>query len=73
VIKSGEMRLLGACGTFFERIETYALFWWGNLMEGDRLEDLGVDGRVILRRADLTVKGREDMAWINLLAPELFF
>jgi hypothetical protein len=34
-------------------------------VEGDRLEDLGVDGRVILSRTDLTVKGREDIAWIN--------
>jgi len=34
-------------------------------MEGDLLEDLGVDGGLILRRTDLTVKGREDMAWIN--------
>jgi len=49
----------------FGRIQTYAEFWWGNLMEGDRLENLGVDGRVILRRADLTLKGREDIAWIN--------
>jgi hypothetical protein len=24
-------------------------FWWGNLREEDRLEDLGVDGRIILR------------------------
>ena len=29
---------------FWGRIEMYALFWWGNLMEGDSLEDLGVDG-----------------------------
>jgi predicted secreted protein len=34
-------------------------------MEVDRLEDLSVDGRVILRRTDVTVKGREDIAWIN--------
>jgi len=26
VIKSGEMRLVGACGTFWGRIEMYALF-----------------------------------------------
>jgi hypothetical protein len=25
------------------------VFWWGNLREGDQLEDPGVDGRVILR------------------------
>jgi hypothetical protein len=23
-------------------------FWWGNLREGDQLEELGVDGRIIL-------------------------
>jgi len=24
-------------------------FWWGNLREGDHLEDPGVDERIILR------------------------
>jgi len=24
-------------------------FWWGNVRERDNLEDLGVDGRMILR------------------------
>jgi len=23
-------------------------FWWGNLREGDHLEDPGIDGRIIL-------------------------
>jgi hypothetical protein len=29
--------------------EVYIGFWWGNLREGDHLEDAGVDGRIILR------------------------
>jgi len=27
----------------------YTGFWWGNLRERDNLEDLSVDGKVILR------------------------
>jgi hypothetical protein len=27
----------------------YTGFWWGNLRERGHLEDLGVDGRIILR------------------------
>jgi len=27
----------------------YTGFWWGNLREGDHLEDTGVDGRKILK------------------------
>ena len=27
----------------------YTEFWWGSLRERDHLEDLGVDGRIILR------------------------
>jgi len=30
--------------------EAYTGFWWGNLGERDRLEDPGLDGRIILRR-----------------------
>jgi len=27
----------------------HARFWWGNLREADHLEDLGVDGEIILK------------------------
>jgi hypothetical protein len=27
----------------------YTGFWWGDLRERDRLEDLGVDGGIILK------------------------
>jgi hypothetical protein len=29
--------------------EVHTGFWWGNLMERNHLEDLGVDGRIILK------------------------
>jgi len=31
------------------REEMYTGFWWGNLKEGDHLEDQDKDGRIILR------------------------
>jgi len=39
----------GACSTYGGRGEVYTGFWWGNLRERDNLEDLGIDGRIILR------------------------
>jgi len=30
------------------RVEAYTGFWWGSLRERDQLEDLGIDGRIIL-------------------------
>jgi hypothetical protein len=32
-----------------ERGEMLRQFWWGNLKPGDYLEDLGIDGRIILK------------------------
>ena len=29
--------------------EVYVGFWWGDLMEKDHFEDLGIDGRIILK------------------------
>jgi hypothetical protein len=29
--------------------EVFTGFWWGDLREGDHLEDRGVDGRIILK------------------------
>jgi len=31
------------------REEVYTVLWWGNLREGDRWGDPGVDRRIILR------------------------
>jgi hypothetical protein len=36
----------GACGTYRERRRACRV-WWENLREGDHLQDLGVDGRII--------------------------
>jgi len=32
-----------------ERGEIYTGFWWESLKERDHLEDLSIDGRIILR------------------------
>ena len=48
-IKEDEMS--GACGMWhvWETREMCTGLWWGNLKERNHLEDLGVDGRIILR------------------------
>jgi hypothetical protein len=49
VIKSRSMRLAGHVACIRERRGIYIGVWWGNLRERDHLEDLGIDGRIILR------------------------
>ena len=39
-------------------------FWWGDLMKGDHLEDLGVDGNVIFKL--IFKKWDGGMDWIKL-------
>jgi len=39
----------GACVTNGGHKELRTGFWWGDLMERDHLEDIGVDGTIILK------------------------
>jgi len=46
------------------RGEMHTGFWWGRLKEGDHLEDLGIEGRIILK---LILKNTMwIMHWIDL-------
>jgi len=44
--------------------EEHTGFWWGNPKKGDHLEDLGMDGRVVLKWISQTLLG---MAWTGVV------
>jgi hypothetical protein len=48
VIKSRRMRWAGHVERMRERRGAYR-FWWGNLRDRDHFENLGVNGRVMLK------------------------
>jgi hypothetical protein len=37
------------CSTYGGTGEVQTAFWWGNLREGDQLEDPGINGRIIFQ------------------------
>jgi hypothetical protein len=41
--------VVGGFSKYEGRGEVHTGFWWGDLREGDHLEDPGVDGRIILK------------------------
>jgi hypothetical protein len=43
----------------------YTWFWWGDLRERNHLEDLGVDGRIIIRWI-FSKRGCGSIDWIDL-------
>jgi hypothetical protein len=46
-MKQNEMA--GACSTYGGGVDVHAGFWWGDLREGDHLEDPSLDWRIILK------------------------
>ena len=46
------------------RVKLFTGLWWGNLKERDYLGDLGIDGRIILRKWD--VGAWTGLIWIRI-------
>jgi hypothetical protein len=46
----------------------YTEFWWGNLRERENLEDLDMDGRIILKGAfkKLDVEAWTGLIWLRI-------
>ena len=53
-----------ACSTYGGAGEVHKVFWLGDLKDRDRLENLGVDVRIILR---WMTKQWDGEAWIGLI------
>ena len=56
----------GPCGTYGGKGEMHTGFWWGNLNQRDKLEDLGVDGRKMIKM-DLKERRWQIVDWINMV------
>ena len=61
-IKKNEMG--GACCTYGKGQRRIQCFCWGNMRERDHLEELGVDGMIILR---LIIKKSVESSWNGLI------
>ena len=62
-IKKNEMG--GACSTW-GRGEERTGFWWGDLREGGHLEDLDVDGNIILKWIFKKWEGGHGWGWSDI-------
>jgi hypothetical protein len=49
-----------------EKREVHTGFWWGDMRDGDHLEDPGVDGRIILKWISKKWHGaRTGLSWLR--------